>query len=359
MFRNKVVLLALVAIFTLSEFSSFGEGKINDPARNDENLDTRELKSKKEKKASKSSKKGKKSPKSSEKETKDDKSSKVSKNKGELKADVEEGIMIQEELRKLLSYDANDRDECLQRTTEHQNCLYDVLVPGRDFECECRPTTAANVFREVDENDDLFITLDEILVYFEKRPCVFPFKYEWDGVLTEYTECTSDYQERGREWCSIETLANGVHAFGFWKYCKVADTIAEWHEALDSLDSDGDGRLSFDEAITNARRRRMQLGTPWNCNDCVLSEHCRNNIVATIDGECRNYIKTRPFDNTTEDENLLGMLAVTMQDVYCNENSTGYIACATQRPGTENWLTQTHLEMVRVAPGTLNLTNTS
>ena len=69
--------------------------------------------------------------------------------------------------------------------------------------------------------------------------------------------------------------------------------------------------------------------------------------INAMDGECRNYVKTKPLD----DENLLRMLAATMVDAYCTEPSDNgdvhdYESCPHERGGMDEWITRTHLEPV-------------
>jgi hypothetical protein len=55
---------------------------------------------------------------------------------------------------------------------DHQVCLYHIFNVGSNFECECRPTTGAKVFHEVDMNDDEMITLDkEMLAFYDNNVC--------------------------------------------------------------------------------------------------------------------------------------------------------------------------------------------
>ena len=73
---------------------------------------------------------------------------------------------------------------------------------GSSFDCECRPTSAAAIFREIDTNNDDMITLEEVFAYFDTQDCVFPFKYALpDGTVKEYTSCTTDDDEFGFDWC--------------------------------------------------------------------------------------------------------------------------------------------------------------
>ena len=276
-------------------------------------------------------------------------------NKGKLQDVLAEAIAVKEQLQDAFNYDSVVATLCVKSTDDHQHCIYDIHTPGSDYACECRPTTGASIFREVDTDDNGYVTLEEILTYFDSQQCVYPFKYTIAGVTNTYDACTSDDDAFGFEWCSIRTLADGQHALGFWKYCLESSNIAAWEDALNRLDSDEDGKLSFNEAMKNARRRRNLLAPPGtfgsenNCNDCEVPEDCKNPIVKAIDGECRNFFKTVKFDD--EDEDLLRMLASAMSDVYCTDGSNSkqsYIDCpATKRVGMGDWLDRTHLEPVR------------
>ena len=270
--------------------------------------------------------------------------------KGELQKRLQKAEAERKELQLALGFDASDAQQCLDASDDHQQCRYDILTPGSNFMCECRPTNGANVFREVDVNEDDIITLQEVLDYFDSESCVFPFKYEIDGVVNTYNECTTDDDAFGFSWCSVETLADGTHAKGFWKYCEESSTEIAYQDALDRLDENNDGLLSFDEFVNNARRRRRKLwaGSEGGCRDCEdIPEDCQNIVIKAMDGECRNYVKTVPLD----DENLLRMLAATMVDAYCTEPSDNgdvhdYEKCPHERGGMDEWITRTHLEPV-------------
>jgi len=290
------------------------------------------------------------------------KSSKATKAKGELQANLAEAMTVQDQLREVFNYDPTAADLCRSASDDHQHCLYEVLTPGSDFMCECRPTNGALVFGEVDANNDDYITLEEILTYFDSQTCEFPFKYTFDGVTKTYNNCTTDDDTFGLSWCSIKTLADGTHAKGFFKYCEESSNVAAWEDAVARLDADGDGKLAFGEAITNARRRRKLLASPgaageeWNCNDCVVSEDCQNPVVKAIDGECRNYIKTEPL----KDENLVRILGTAMADVYCDKEegnnyqpniggSLNYLNCERKRGGMDEWIERDDSTMVMVS----------
>jgi len=300
----------------------------------------------------KSSKKGSKGAKGS-KAPKTPKQTKATKANGELKEDLAKAIIMKERIQAAFKYDATSARLCMNASDNHQHCVYEILIPGTDFACECRPTNGAQVFGEVDANDDDFITLAEILSYFDSQDCDFPFKYTVEGVTKSYDSCTTVDDDFGFSWCSIRNLSDGSYATGFFKYCDESSNVLVWNDALDRLDSDGDGKLSFDEAIHNARRRRKLLSSPgafgaeWNCNDCVVPDDCTNPVIKAIDGECRNYIKTRKLD----DQNLLRLLASTMADVYCpkdDETIGGYwshTSCERKREGMENWLTRDDANM--------------
>jgi hypothetical protein len=270
---------------------------------------------------------------------------------GELQKRLEKVVAEREQLQLALGFDASDAQQCLDASDDHQQCRYEILTPGSNFMCECRPTNGANVFREVDVNEDDIITLQEVLDYFASEPCEFPFKYEIDGVVNTYNECTTDDDAFGFSWCSVETLADGTHAKGFFKYCEESSTKLVYQDALDRLDENNDGQLSFDETINNARRRRRKLslaGSEFLCRDCEdVPEDCQNIVIKAMDGECRNYVKTVPLD----DENLLHMLAATMLDSYCTEPSGDgdvhdYEYCPHKRKHMDEWITRTHLEPV-------------
>lgn len=280
------------------------------------------------------------------------KSSKKAKAEGDLQATLSDAIVAKDQLQKAFNYDETTAELCRNSSDDHQRCLYDILIPGSDFMCECRPTSAARVFGEVDANGDGFITLEDVLIYFDSEPCVFPFTYTFEGVTNTYNNCTSDFDNFGFNWCSIRTLADGTHAYGFWKYCDEASNVLSWEDALVRLDSDGDGKLSFDEGITNARKRRnLQtrpgvMGEKNNCNDCEVPDDCNNPVVKAIDGECRNYIKTKPLG----DETLLRILGSAMSDVYCaNPNIPGprnYYNCESERDGMEKWISRDETSIV-------------
>ena len=265
---------------------------------------------------------------------------------GSLVETFKEANIVRNNLQMAFNFDTETAEECARATDNHQHCIYEVFTLGADFECECRPTSGANVFGEVDANGDDFITLEEILTYFESQSCVFPFTYAFEGVSNTYNECTS--VDADFEWCSIKTLNDGSHAKGFYKYCETTSTVESWEAALARLDTDNDGKLSFDEAITNAQRRRRSLlgqGSEAKCNDCVTHDECRNPVIKAIDGECRNYIKTEPLN----DNELLRILADTMSDSYCTtpeRDGLHYIGCPLRRQGMEEWLVRTRLEEV-------------
>lgn len=316
----------------------------------------RRIKAKKGGKESKGSNKAKgtKAPKSSK--------TKTPKANGALKEDLAKAIALKEEVQSAFKYDATAAVLCRGASDNHQTCVYEILVPGTDFACECRPTNGAHIFAEVDANDDDFITLAEILSYFDGQTCEFPFTYTFEGVTTTYNSCTTVDDIFGFSWCSLRTLADGSHAIGFWKYCDESSNLFAWNDALDRLDSDGDGKLSFDEAIHNARRRRRLLNPPgfvgeeWNCNDCIVPDDCLNPVIKAIDGECRNYIKTKPFDTEKQqNQDLLRMLATAMADVYCPkyDDSEGglwsHVTCERKRPGMDQYLTRDDANMVMVS----------
>ena len=269
---------------------------------------------------------------------------------------ISEAKNARDQLQQAFNFDPVAAEICRSSSDDHQHCLFEVFTPGSDFLCECRPTNGARVFGKVDTNDDDHITWGEILTFVDQENCVFPFTYTVNGVAKTYNSCTSDADTFGFEWCAIKTNADGFMATGFWKYCDESSNKFAWEDALARLDSDNDGRLSFSEAITNARRRRNLLPAPNNqmCNDCDVPAECLNPIIKAIDGECRNFIKTKPLD----DENLLRMLATTMADVYCDKEDPyqpdiggdlNYLNCERKRDGMEQWLTrdEQNMQMVR------------
>jgi hypothetical protein len=307
-----------------------------------------------------SEKEGKKGPKDAKKKSKSAKSESSVRN---LQQDIQDTLKIRDLLREAYNYDPGAREECVENTDPHRNCIYDIFSIGGNFECECRPVDGAEIFEAVDINNDDHITLEEILTYFQSDPCEPSFIY--NGLSFE--GCTDYGDTYGFEWCSTKTLKDGTHAIGFFKYCHDDDNESAWEGALDSYDANGDRMLSFKEAVLSKkeRRRRLQLndiinGGRGNCNDCneVQRQLCLSNpIIATIDGECRNYIKTIPFDDSNEDEeNLLHMLGVTMVDVYdsckgfedgqVSNGSLNYWGCPTLRGGMDQWIDRTYLSEV-------------
>lgn len=310
------------------------------------NLKMKAKKSQEWGKASKGNKSQKKSAKSSSKPVK---SSKGTKSQGSLIADIDQASATRDAIRVLYKYDVDDADMCEQASDQHQHCVYHVFkAGGYGFECECRPTDGAKIFGEVDSNDDLFITWEEIIAYFDSKPCVFPFKYtKDDGSVGEYTSCTT--VDDSQEWCSIDVLNDGFHATGFFKYCVESVNLAVWNDAIFRLDEDNDGKLSFHEAITSARERRRRerqlilAGSESTCEDCVKPDYCSNPAIMAIDNHCRNFIKTKPLG----DDETLQILATAMLDVYCDEEDAvnlAYNSCPMKRERMSDWLTRTHLE---------------
>jgi len=352
MFLNKhSIALALVLVASLNTAA----GNENPPDAGEVWPAARGLK-----KAKASKKKGKKGPKDAKKKSKSAKSESSVRN---LQQDIQDTLEIRALLREAHNYDLDARNECVGNSDPHRNCIYDMFSIGGNFECECRPVDGAEIFEAVDSNNDDHITLEEILTYFESDPCESSFIY--DGF--EFEGCTTYGDTYGLEWCSTKTLRDGTHATGFFKYCNDDDNEFAWEGALEIYDTNGDGKLSFEEAVLSKkeRRRRLQLndiiaGGRGNCNDCNEEERQRclsNPIIATIDGECRNYIKTIPFDDSNEDEeNLLHMLGATMVDVYdnCKEfedgqesnGSLNYMGCPTLRGGMDQWIDRTYLSEV-------------
>ena len=281
----------------------------------------------------------------SAKSSKANKSSKGSKSQGSLLADIDEASAARDAIRTLYHYDEGVADMCELASDQHQHCVYQVFKAGETgFECECKPTDGAQIFGEVDSNDDLYITWEELKAYFDSQACEFPFKYRKDdGSVGEYSSCTTVDDDFGKEWCSINVLSDGFHATGFFKYCDDADNLVVWNDALARLDEDGDGKLAFDEAITSARenrRRGRQLilaGVEENCDDCNRPEYCSNPAIMALDNHCRNFIKTVPL----EDEEILQILATTMVDIYCDDvdkPELGYNACPMDRGRMNEWL---------------------
>eukprot|EP00751_Fragilariopsis_kerguelensis_P014946 CAMPEP_0170778130 /NCGR_PEP_ID=MMETSP0733-20121128/12205_1 /TAXON_ID=186038 /ORGANISM="Fragilariopsis kerguelensis, Strain L26-C5" /LENGTH=803 /DNA_ID=CAMNT_0011121489 /DNA_START=167 /DNA_END=2578 /DNA_ORIENTATION=- len=270
-----------------------------------------------------------------------------------LDQSLQDALAIREGLRTMYNYDVVAKENCIGDTNTHRTCIYDMFQMGGDFECECRPIDSAEIFEAFDVDNDDYITLKEVQNYFDSDPCEPSFIF--DGIT--YTSCTTAGDINDREWCSIRVLSDNTHAVGFYKYCNPDDNELAWEEALLEFDTDGDGILSFDEVIkqTKERRRRLQDSIldfsqgGGNCNDCNVedAQRCLNNpIVATIDGECRNYIKTTPFDGSDDDEKLLQMLGAAMVDSYDNcadPSDLNYLACPTEREGMDGWMTRTNL----------------
>jgi len=254
-----------------------------------------------------------------------------------LNQNLQKTVAIREGLRAMYKYDVDAKNNCIGDTTTHRNCIYDMFKMGGDFECECRPVDSAEIFEAFDVNNDDYITLKEVQNYFDSDPCEPTFTYEG----TEYTGCTTAGDVNGRAWCSIRVLNDNTHAVGFYKYCNSEDNVLAWEEALIEFDINSDGLLSFEETITHTqeRRRRLQKDlnqSGGNCNDCEPPLYCGNPIVAAIDGECRNYIKTIPFDETDDDEKLLQMLGAAMNDSYDDGSYS-------EREGMDGWITRTKL----------------
>jgi len=342
MFLNKHI--AALA-FMLVAFLATAEGKENPPDASGLRPADRNLGPKNEKK------KGAKNSKAAK--TKASKADKDENSDRTLDQSLQDTLAIQEGLRAMYNYDVDAKENCIGDTNTHRTCIYDMFQMGGDFECECRPVDGAEIFEAVDANNDDYITLKEIQDYFESDPCEPSFIYE--GIT--YTGCTTAGDINEREWCSIRVLNDNTHAVGFFKYCNLDDNELAWQEALLEFDTDGDGLLSFDECVkqTKERRRRLQDSAldysqgGGNCNDCNVedAQRCLNNpIVATIDGECRNYIKTTPFDGSDDDEKLLQMLGAAMVDSYdscADGSSNNYLYCPTEREGMDEWMTRTNL----------------
>jgi hypothetical protein len=294
-----------------------------------------------------------KSQKKSAKSSKSDKSSKGTKSQGSLIADIDQASATRDVIRGLYKYDVADADMCRDASDPHQHCVYQVFKSGGSgFECECRPTDGAKIFGEVDSNDDLYITWEELIAYFDNQRCVFPFKYRKDdGTVGEYTSCTTVDDDFEKEWCSIDVLNDGFHATGFFKYCDESVNLVVWNDAIGRLDENNDGKLSFDEAITSARERRRRerqlilAGLEETCEDCKKPDYCSNPAIMAIDNHCRNFIKTKPL----KDDEILRILATTMVDAYCDEEDElhwGYNNCPMNRERMSDWLSRTHLEPV-------------
>lgn len=283
------------------------------------------------------------------KSAKDNKSSKDENSDRTLKQSLQDTLAIQDALRERYNYSVEAKNDCIGDTDIHRMCIYDLFKMGGNFECECRPLDGAEIFEAVDVNNDEIITLEEIQTYFATDACEPTFIYQ--GIT--YNGCTTAGDSNGREWCSIRVLHDNTHAVGFFKYCNAEDNVIAWQEALEAFDTDDDGFLSFHEAIIQRKERRRRLQeaneSGGNCNDCDDAERmrCLNNpIIATIDGECRNYIKTTPFDGSQEDENLLQMLGAAMVDSYdscAGDSAYTYLDCPIEREGMDRWMTRTHL----------------
>jgi len=265
------------------------------------------------------------------------------KGQGELKKTLQKAINMKDELQNLFNFNEDSKSQCEQASDDHQKCVYSLFGTSV-FECECRPTSGASAFKEVNTNNDDDITLEEMTDYFEGQDCVFPFKYMVDGILNTYNSCTTDDDVFGQKWCSTKTLRDGVHAKGFFRYCEREGAQVAWEDAIDKLDINNDGKLSFNEVVANANRRRQRRLVPSTrarCNDCRedMPEECNNAVVQAIDGECRNFIMTEPLD----DDELLHMLAYTMEDAYCGEDEDANTSCPSQRTGMDRYLTRTFL----------------
>lgn len=160
-------------------------------------------------------------------------------------------------------------------------------------------------FNRVDVNDDNHITLEDILTYFQQNECVFPFIWESNGTLNTYDQCTTDNDVDGYEWCSIETDDNDLHKEGFWKYCNEDETRAAWSDALKTLDTNNDGKLTIDETIDYGKKSFS--GKISLCNNPVgsaLLDRCRRsslNLWYKKDGvgECIRFY-TNPKDIETD-----------------------------------------------------------
>merc|ERR1719443_371988 len=79
------------------------------------------------------------------------------------------------------------------------------------------------------------------------------------------------------------------------------------------------------------------------CDDCVIPDYCKNHAIATFRNQCRNVIKTVPLD----DDQLLKILALTANDIYCyeTENPDPSIASVAscpyeRRSGVKEWLSR-------------------
>jgi len=267
----------------------------------------------------------------------------------ELGVNTTEFFEVRKKIQDKYGFNNTESRQCQSSSNDHQKCLYEVMRTGRGFECECRPTSRAKIYREVDMNNNDEVTLQELQEYFDNKTCVFPFKYTFEGVETEYNECTTVDDAFNFPWCPVKLNLDRTHPEGFWKYCDKENNAAVFKDALDRLDTNGDGSLSFTEAVTNARLQ-TQVQSESSCNDCIteIPDYCKNPVVNAMNSECRNFIKTIPLN----DDELLRILADAMNDVYCGdgvetgsgvvEDRGSYEQCALMR-GTnigDQWLKQ-------------------
>ena len=289
----------------------------------------------------------------------------------QLKQDIAAATSKRAKDRQANGWDDENKINCDNGTDTYQSCNYSIYQLGTGFECKCKLTRTgktcpvnvkrraislqthtcqqkAQVFDDVDANNDRYITWSELQAYIDQQTCVFPFKMlQNDGSIKEYTACTLDDEDSGHAWCSTRQNTNGFHNKGYYKYCTDEGNQQAWFDALAQFDDDGDGKLAFNEASRHAResrrRRERMLNTNDNfgafiCNDCITPDYCKNLAMATLDNHCRNVIKTVPLN----DDDLLRLLALTMADIYCYEPDSlpeSVESCPYElRHGVSDWL---------------------
>jgi hypothetical protein len=60
--------------------------------------------------------------------------------------------------------------------------------------------------------------------------CVFPFRY----AKKSYNSCTTEYEDSGTPWCSVQVDANGVHVQTRWGFCDSSNCISKSEEDDDA-----------------------------------------------------------------------------------------------------------------------------